>query len=138
MKPRLADSPMPRALARLKWWLAGAFGVVALMASVMLIPAARAWVMSALAPTAWGWVVPLAVFAPILTAVLMIARGQRRIARTVRATDGLSCADCLHDLRGTPSPGRCPECGTPFETHALRAMWARLRLTDTHDRPGRA
>lgn len=33
------------------------------------------------------------------------------------------CAQCNYNLRGLPDPGRCPECGTPFDHADDRALY---------------
>jgi DNA-directed RNA polymerase subunit RPC12/RpoP len=48
---------------------------------------------------------------------------KRRIWKRVKECDYLVCPDCGYRLVGVASPGRCPECGTPFDEEDLRKTW---------------
>lgn len=74
----------------------------------------------------WPAQVSVGLLAAIAAAVcFFLIRSFRRVRARLAAAGGLLCWRCGFDLTGTPSPGRCPECGDQFEVASTRARWAR-------------
>ncbi len=41
----------------------------------------------------------------------------------VKRENYLLCMNCLYSLKGLESPGKCPECGTPYNVEILKKEW---------------
>ena len=41
----------------------------------------------------------------------------------VKRENYLLCMNCLYSLKGLESPGKCPECGTPYSVEVLKKEW---------------
>jgi len=117
---------MPPAVKRLMWWFAWPFAFTVAGAAAYEVPMVR----SALSPAnTSAWWVPAAVnLAVMFAAGCMVARGQWRIKRAVKATGGRACVACVYDLRSLGDTGTCPECGHAFDTTADQRRWARVQM----------
>ena len=55
--------------------------------------------------------------------LLMYFTGWRRRRRKLVECDLRQCLHCMHDLRGHPEIGTCPECGNAYDIVAVRMAW---------------
>ncbi len=122
-------SELPPAIRRLAWWwvpplflmIAGAtWYALADGASILARMLTRPWS---------GVMIPLAINFPIFVSIAAIAWSLRRIRIAYAASAGCLCTNCLHDLQGLGTRGRCPECGSSFDTDLDRAAWRKSQIT---------
>lgn len=135
MKLGITIHAWPRVLYRQLWWIALPLSVTLATFLLFNVRPAREGIvdpaMATLTPRQRLWAAMATGVAPALSsfvALLAMTIQSTRMSRTVRSVEGLACERCLHDLRGTPTPGACPECGTPFEAGALREKWIAVRF----------
>lgn len=55
--------------------------------------------------------------------IFRLVRLQKSVRRRANGLDILFCPECMHDLRGLPSEGVCPECGRLYSAPRVRAKW---------------
>jgi rRNA maturation endonuclease Nob1 len=67
---------------------------------------------------------------PVVAGVVLILSYRRFLKRALarRQAGVLMCWNCGYDLGATPSPGRCPECGSDFERIELQERWRKMPL----------
>lgn len=80
-----------------------------------------------------SWTVASVIFAAsMLISIMLWSRSPvQKAMDAFDATGNQTCPECLHDLRGLESPGKCPECGEPFSAEVLER--ARELLQEYHD-----
>jgi hypothetical protein len=114
--------PISARHSRLSWWeRTYMLATLAFLAAVGLL-----WSMGD--PHLWtvlGW--GLAVFA-VPSVIVAIAQKRKRAhtQQWLRSLDYRVCPECLYDLSGIESPGRCPECGLEFRSVELVETWRRI------------
>lgn len=59
-------------------------------------------------------------FIPVWATILILIF---RVKRRAKARDYEMCKHCGYDLRQTPEPGPCPECGREFSLDELTKYW---------------
>ncbi|MDX2018118.1 MAG: hypothetical protein SFY95_10840 [Planctomycetota bacterium] len=134
MKLGLSLQPWPRIAYRPLWWVALPVSIALVGQVVRHVPPVRdelARQIAALTNTQRLWATGAGMLISIgggFVALMAMTISWQRMARAVRAVEGFACERCLHDVRGIPTPGVCPECGAAFDAHALRANWIRVRF----------
>lgn len=117
---------IPPAVRRLVWWMVLPLVSTILGAASLALPSVRAWMGKGGIMFAVG--IPLVCFVPMFIAIIGMAVAQRRIRAKVIAADGRVCIHCVHDLRGLPDQGLCPECGRPVNAVTDRPRWKRAQM----------
>lgn len=107
---------MPPCLQRdFPWWLR-----IYLLGTVAATVGTSGWS----ARPAWlVWAILAVAFAVVLGRIVYANIKSNRITAPLRR-GRLVCWRCGYDLGDTASPGGCPECSEPFESHKLWMKWA--------------
>ena len=103
----------------LLWWSAGgaALSAILIVAVFATIPAPQ-WPVWGLQGALVSTAIVLGTFAPGI--------GRKRLRRRLIAADSQLCTRCAYDLRGTPEPGPCPECGRFFSIEGVQWEWRKF------------
>jgi hypothetical protein len=60
-----------------------------------------------------------------VVAGLWRATKRKRVVEIIEQLQNPLCPACAYNLRGSPSDGQCPECGTSYTQEELREHWQR-------------